>query len=228
MASLGHSAGATTQSLPTHVVPVPCSLLHLPAPLLELVLQHLSLAQQLNHCSHLCHSLSPLTSNSLRYAPLLLTDDTVRHIGRSPRLTALVSSASRVELHIDKSSHKLAALHIVVSTPHTKLLFPQLDTFSVRLSSVVLTVGHHAQLAVHVRAADVVRQPAVLTSLTSFLSTRSTTLRSLHIDTLSTLVVLSELPSTLAPLSALRRLCVTTRTASLSAHSAARRSRPVQ
>ena len=179
------------------------SLHHLPHNLLELVLQYLTLAEQLNHASHLCKHLPPPTSTSIRYATLLLTEDTVWHIARSPRLFTLLSAATSVVVQLDTVPHKSHAVQFMLSTPNVDVLFPHLAHFSHQVSAV----------ATEDALSD--RRTAVsILPLLPFLSARSASLHSLHLaqcrDWIGMCRTLppAELPTLLAPLTSLRRLRV--------------------
>ena len=183
------------------------SLLLLPTRLLELVLQHLTLAEQLSHSTRICKPFTPPTPNSIRYATLLLNEDTVWHISQSPRIPALLSAATSVVLQLDNLPPRSRALQFVLGAPNVDVLFPRLAHFSYQL----------CPLAVDYRATPAQNQFSLL-PLLPFLSARSVTLHSLHLflqhmhgdETLSV-----DLPPLLAPLTALRRLRVDRMTLSL-------------
>ena len=176
----------------------------LPASLLELVLQHLALAEQLNHCTHLCKH-SPLPSiTTIRYTTVLLNDDTVWRISRSPRLLALLSTATSVVLQLDTIPNKSRVLQFVLDVSKVDVLFPQLAHFSYRLDAAAAddpmgrvtreSLGQYSWLP-----------------LLPFLSARSATLHSLRLSQPPSIhdpPQAFELPSLVAPLSSLRRLRV--------------------
>ena len=210
MASHSLAAGGTVQPLPSRGSPASCWLLHLPAPLFELVLQHLSLAQQLNHCSHLCYRLPPPTANSLRYSPLLLNDDVVRSLSQSPRLLALLTKATNVVLQFDGSPATSLATELLSNVSATDLLFPSLASFTYTLSHSAWMDGAK-RTARHPPPIDLhgPHQPPLSTAcLIPFLVARRDSLHSLCIEHRGPHKLQFDIDASLAPLSSLRRLYV--------------------
>jgi len=195
---------ATGSMLTQHGEPVSCWLHHSPAALFDLILQHLSLAEQLNHCTHLCKRCPPPSANSLRYSLLLLSDTTVQRIWQSPRLFDLLSAATDVVLHIDTAPRTSRAVQFVTSSAVLDRLFPSLASFTVQLSSAALS-DEAEQRMLQAVAPD--PRPTSVAFLLPFLSAHSATLHSLHIKqpVRSLTMALSPL---LAPLTSLRRLCI--------------------
>ena len=212
MAARGWPSGATSQLCSTDDESADSSFPRLPSPLLELVLQHLSLAQQLNHCSHLCYRLPPPTANSLCYAPLLLNDGVVRRLSQSPRLFGLLSAATSVTLHVDGAPGAATALQLVVSSTNLELLFPQLASFTFELSRQAMDdeVKRRTRQAAMEGLRWPYQGPLSLAPLVPFLSARSATLRFLRIDHSASRPLLSGLDSLLRPLRSLRRLYIAT------------------
>ena len=191
----------------------PSSMLLLPASVFELVLQHLPLAQQLDECCHLSRRLPPLSSSSIRYAaPLLLTDDSVLHLLHSPRLLALFSGATSVALRVNTRLTTSRACQFLLSPPNGQLLFPQLASFSFRLSSAAVKdedQRHHALMRTHRARGVLPEQKSQLSilPLLPFLSARHGTLRSLHIVHPGSALG-AQLSALLAPLTSLHALYV--------------------
>ena len=118
----------TTLSLSKHAAPAAppttISLQSLPTNLLELILQHLTLAEQLNECSHVGRHFQPPTATTIRYSPLLLTDESTLRICQSPRLLALFSDARYVVLEMGHLPQTSRALHYLLGAPRSDLSLP--------------------------------------------------------------------------------------------------------
>ena len=179
----------------------------LPAHLLELVLQHVQLYEQLNHTTHLCKHFQPPTAITLRYATVPLNDDSVWHISRSPRLFTLLSAATAVDVQVDTIPQLSRALQFVLSAPNVDVLFPQLAHFGYHISWRFAEHSPGGRMS----GGDE-KDPLSVLPLLPFLSARHATLVSLHIAQYRLLTtpraIIAELPRLLAPLTELRRLRV--------------------
>ena len=194
-----HTACNTTQ-------PAATSLHRLPHNLLELVLQHLSLAEQLSHTTHISKQCATPTAVSLRYTTLLLDDDTVWHISHSSRLLALLSTVPSVILQLNTVPQKSHALQFIARPPNVDTLFPHLAHFSFRLSALASADATR-------RMNGLADEPLSMLPLLPYLSARSATLRSLHISQCVHRIrydetLTAELLPLLASFTALQRLCL--------------------
>ena len=180
------------------------SLSRLPAPLVELVLQQLSLSEQLNECTHLCQRFPPLTATTVRYATLLLSEDAARQLRHSPRLLALLSTVTSVVLQCDIAPDVSRAMQFVLTSSGVDSLFPYLSSFGfvLRHKAEAMTRFDGNELLEPLR-----RQP-FMAALALFLSARSITLHSFRIHSPTLRSLDSELDNLLAPLTSLRRLYI--------------------
>ena len=217
MASQGSSAESTASLFSTqldHVPPAPLLSL-LPAPVIELILQLLTLGEQLNECTHLCKSFPPVSASTIRHAPpLLLTAVSVVRLSQSARLLALFTSATSVVLHVDSVPRSSRAWQFVTSSPNVELLFPQLSSFAFKLSATVAAEEQRRRVPLQARVNnDAPAEPPVtplsMLPLLPFLTARQSTLRSLSIVHPGYTLV-AELTSLLTPLTSLRRLHLAT------------------
>ena len=211
MASQRSSVGSAAHALPAHPIPAQPGnlLLHLPPPMLDLVRQHIPLVEQLNECSHLYKSFPPLTIDTIRRTPLLLTEESVQRLLHSPRLLALLAQSTAVVLHVNTLPRTSRAWKFILSSPNGLVLFPRLVSFSFRLSAAVVEARQMARMEAGQAMPALADTPLSFLPLLPFLSARHSTLRSLHLVH-SSPVLGEELAALLAPLTSLRSLYVAT------------------
>ena len=148
----------------------------LPVHVMDLVLQHLPLAQQLVHCPHISKHCATSTATSIRYCTVLLNDDTVWHISQSPRLRTLLAIATSVILQLDTVPSRSRAQQYLLSAHNIDVLFPHLVHFSYCFTALANEDARQYDDTVETTP------PLSLLPILPFLSARSATLRSLHID----------------------------------------------
>ena len=206
MSSETMSDGSISQPPPTRG----CTLLELSSSVLELVLQYLPLCEQLNDCSHVSTLFPPPSSLTVRYAPLQLTENSVRHILQSPQLGAVLAGATRVLMHVDTVVRTSRVVQFVKQPSTVDQLFRH-------VVSLRCTSGRWAPIGSSEQARQAMRDaangiPGPLEHLFStsylhpFLSARSATLRSLHIDIPFNQPAITQFSALLTPLTALRQL----------------------